>query len=568
MKKRVIIAGLFHETHTFLEGTTGMRAFQILRGEEMLAIKGDSSPLGGVLEVAATFDWEIIPTIDYRAQPSATVEDEVFEQFWKEFTTYAAASWSAVAEMPGPPGIGDTAFERTSEVHESKTPSAHASGVTATALQDATATVDAIYLVLHGAMVTTTLRDVEGEFLQRIRTIPELARVPIFGVFDLHANFTFFMAANANCLVGYRENPHTDAREAACIAAGLLERSFQTGIIPMIVGGSHAILWPPTGTATANDPMKTLNQMARRLEEEHELVWSVSVVAGFSFADTHSTGMFVAMVIDNTSGWATMRKDEHGISRFSDSMRLLQPMLKYVEQHRHLGNVTDPPLSEIIPQVKAAHEGLTVLVEPSDNIGAGAPGDGTGLLRALLENDIGHSAICIADHASVKAAEAAGVGSIVTLSIGGKGSQLDAGPVDLKVEVISLSDGRFELEDKQSHLASMCGDTFDMGRCAIVRRRVRQNAGSESPHSVECAYITLLLTSIKTPPFDLGQWRSQGIEPTQLSVIAVKAAVAHRRAYDPIAARMFWVDTPGPCSSNLKTLPYKHIRRPIYPLDS
>ena len=43
--------------------------------------------------------------------------------------------------------------------------------------------------------------------------------------------------------------------------------------------------------------------------------------------------------------------------------------------------------------------------------------------------------------------------------------------------------------------------------------------------------------------------------------------VAHRRAYDPIAARMLWVDTPGPCSSNLRSLPYRKIQRPIYPLD-
>jgi len=199
-----------------------------------------------------------------------------------------------------------------------------------------------------------------------------------------------------------------------------------------------------------------------------------------------------------------------------------------------------------------ATSGLTVLVETSDNIGGGATGDGTGLLRALIECEVANSAICIADPVAMKAASAASIGSTVTLSIGGKGSRLDAGPVDLEVEVISLSDGRFELEDKQSHLASMCGDRFDMGPSAVVRH----------------AGITILLTSIKTPPFDLGQWRSQGIEPSQFSVICVKAAVAHRRAYDPIAARMFWVDTPGPCSSNLKTLPYKHIRRPIYPLDS
>ncbi len=112
-------------------------------------------------------------------------------------------------------------------------------------------------------------------------------------------------------------------------------------------------------------------------------------------------------------------------------------------------------------------------------------------------------------------------------------------------------DGRFELEDKQSHLASMCGDVFDMGPCAVV-----QHGG-----------ITILITSVKTPPFDLGQWHSQGIAVENMAVVAVKAAVAHRRAYDKIAARMLWVDTPGPCSSNVQVLPYRHLTRPIYPLD-
>jgi microcystin degradation protein MlrC len=107
------------------------------------------------------------------------------------------------------------------------------------------------------------------------------------------------------------------------------------------------------------------------------------------------------------------------------------------------------------------------------------------------------------------------------------------------------------LEDRQSHLATMYGIHFKMGPCAVVRH----------------GGITILLTSIKTPPFDLGQWRSQGIEPTKLSVIGVKAAVAHRRAYDPIAARMLWVDTPGPCRSDLRKLPYQHVRRPVFPLD-
>jgi microcystin degradation protein MlrC len=394
--------------------------------------------------------------------------------------------------------------------------------------------VDAIYLVLHGAMTSQSIQDVEGEILSRLRALPGLSDLPLFGIFDLHANFTPRMAAISDCLVGYQENPHTDAREAACIAAQLLQQSLVTGIRSQQICLNTPIVWPPTGTATANDPMRTLESMARGFEQAG--VQSVSIVAGFSFADTEHTGVsFVA------SGMDTVILND-----------CLQQLAAKAHELRALGNVTDPPLDDVMAQVTAGHPGLTVLVEPSDNIGGGAPGDCTGLLRALVEHQFDNAGICIADPTAVAEASASGIGSTVTLSIGGKGSRLDPGPLELTVDVVSLSDGHFELQDKQSHLASMCGDHFAMGPCAVVRH----------------GGLTLLLTSIKTPPFDLGQWRSQGIEPSALSVIAVKAAVAHRRAYDPIAARMLWVDTPGPCSSNLKTLPYRHLRRPIFPLDS
>jgi microcystin degradation protein MlrC len=84
---------------------------------------------------------------------------------------------------------------------------------------------------------------------------------------------------------------------------------------------------------------------------------------------------------------------------------------------------------------------------------------------------------------------------------------------------------------------------------------------------VQSGGVTVLLTSRKTPPFDLGQLRSQGLEPREFAVIGVKAAVAHRRAYDPIASASYWVDTPGPCSSNLARFPWQRLRRPAWPLD-
>ncbi|MGE3315021.1 MAG: MlrC C-terminal domain-containing protein, partial [Planctomycetaceae bacterium] len=70
------------------------------------------------------------------------------------------------------------------------------------------------------------------------------------------------------------------------------------------------------------------------------------------------------------------------------------------------------------------------------------------------------------------------------------------------------------------------------------------------------------------PPFDLGQLRSQGIIPESLSAIGINAAVAHRRAYDPIVKGSYTVSTPGPCSSDIRSFPFRHVRRPIFPLDT
>ncbi len=483
---RVLFAGLFHETHTFLEGTTGLRDFQVLLGPDILRCAGDSSPMGGALESAVEFGWNVIPTVDFRASPSATVTDEVVETFWRELAARIEPD------------------------------------------------LDAVYLVLHGAMVSQSLTDVEGEILARLRQ--HVGEVPVFGVFDLHANFTARMADLSNCLVAYRENPHTDGRASAKIAAELLQRSLTTRHVPRMFWHHPPLMWPPTGTGTASEPMQSLEMTARQMEADTPDFWAVNVIAGFSFADTPDTG--VSFAIAATGDEAAARA-------------ALQQLSMLALKSKDAGNVTDPPIDEVFAQLNPLPSGLTVLVEPSDNIGGGAPGDGTGLLRALVEKGIPNAAIAINDPEAVRQLTPIQPGGRTTLTLGGKGSALDAGPFKLEVELIRLGSGKFELEDKQSHLASMAGDRFDMGPCAVVRH----------------GGLTILLTSRKTPPFDLGQWRSQGIEPRELSVIVAKAAVAHRRAYDPIAARMLWVDTPGPCSSNVCSLPYRRVRRPIFPLD-
>lgn len=510
MSKRVLLAGLFHETHTFLEGTTGLADFQIARDEELLARKGDASPMGGLLEAAEQYGWTILPTVDFRATPGAIVEDEVVETFWKDFRARAEP---LLAEG-----------------------------------------VDAIYLVLHGAMAAQSMVDVEGEILVRIRELPGANSIPLFGVYDLHANFTETMADCADCLVAYRENPHTDARESAVRAARLLKYCFDEETIPKMLWANVPIVWPPTGVGTADEPMRLLEQLAREIESENDDVWAVNVNAGYSFADTPDTGVSFSIVTaapETAPPWEAGQQWEATDGFEGRARQQLAQLCHLAVDRKKQGNVTDRSIDEVMDELDRDAPGLTAIVEPSDNIGGGAPGDGTGILRAFVTRGFQNAAVAIHDPQAVQALSELSPGEKMTLPIGGKGSRLDAGPLEMEVEFLSRSDGRFELENKKSHLASMSGSSFNMGPTAVVRHEG----------------VTILLNSRRTAPFDLGQWRSQGIDPEKLSFIGIKAAVAHRAAYDPIAARSYWVDTPGPCTSHLKSLPYQRIRRPVFPLD-
>ncbi|MDH7570019.1 MAG: MlrC C-terminal domain-containing protein, partial [Armatimonadota bacterium] len=71
----------------------------------------------------------------------------------------------------------------------------------------------------------------------------------------------------------------------------------------------------------------------------------------------------------------------------------------------------------------------------------------------------------------------------------------------------------------------------------------------------------------RIPMWSLDQLRSLGIEPTRQHIIAVKSAIAHRAAYEPIAAQIIEVDTPGLTAGDIRRFPYRHVPRPIWPLD-
>jgi microcystin degradation protein MlrC len=136
----------------------------------------------------------------------------------------------------------------------------------------------------------------------------------------------------------------------------------------------------------------------------------------------------------------------------------------------------------------------------------------------------------------------------VTLTVGGKVDRCHGDPVTLSGRVRVLHDGTY-VEPEVRHGGKRLNH---MGTTALV-----ETAGRN----------LLVLTTLRHPPFSLGQLTCLGIQPKRQRLLVVKAAIAYRAAYVPVADTVIPVDTPGLTAVNPARFEYRHIRRPLYPLE-
>jgi microcystin degradation protein MlrC len=288
---------------------------------------------------------------------------------------------------------------------------------------------------------------------------------------------------------------------------------------------------------TKREPMLPLVEEARRLERENPKILAVSVPVGYQYADVPQMGPSVVVVTDGDMELA--RKE---------AKRLAALMW----EHRHVMKLDLPDAREAVRRAIAADKTPVVLVEMGDNIGGGSAGDSTFLLRELVDQKARGYVSAIYDPEAVQAAVRIGIGGNFDLDVGGKTDALHGDPVRIRGRVKMLYDGEY-VETAARHGGRRY---LDQGLTAVIHA---EGSTADLPNVV-------LLNSKRHTPFSLGQLTSAGVQPERQKILVVKAAVAFRAAYEPIAGTIIEVDTAGLTAVNPKRFTYKRARPELHGL--
>jgi microcystin degradation protein MlrC len=483
---RIAVGGFLHETNTFAPTKATYDDFvhgggwpAMAQGNDVLKVmRNINVGLSGFIEAAEARGWETVPTISCGASPSAHVTSDAYERI-------VAAMVEGIAAA-GP--------------------------------------LDAVYLDLHGAMVTEHLDDGEGEILARMRKLIG-NDIPLVVSLDLHANVTPEMVEHADALIAYRTYPHIDMADTGRAAAKHLALLLKTGQKFVKAFRQLPFLIPISWQCTTDQPAKAIYQKLAALESN--AVPTLSFAPGFPAADFYHCGPSV-FAYGETQADADAAADTIAalIESHEDDFdgRIYTPD----EGVRHAMDLATRAKKPII------------IADTQDNPGAGGDSDTTGMLRALVRNKATKAAIgVIYDPASAKAAHAAGVGATVTLALGGKSGIPGDAPYKETFVVEKLSDGKFVAPGPY-----FGGRDMDMGPSAALR----------------IGDIRVVVSSHKAQLADQSMYRYVGIEPTQQSILVNKSSVHFRADFEPIAEKLLICAAPGAMPADTAALPWTRLR--------
>ncbi|HET8883460.1 MAG TPA: M81 family metallopeptidase [Solimonas sp.] len=378
--------------------------------------------------------------------------------------------------------------------------------------------VDAVQLILHGAMVAQGYDDCEGDLCAAVREIvgPD---VPIGMELDLHCHFTELMRRSADFIICYKEYPHIDGldRLRELYALTMRQAAGEIRAVTEVHDCRMLGMWH-----TTKEPMKSFVARMQALEGK-DGVLSVSLGHGFPRGDVADVGARLWVITDNDAPKAAALARRLGEEFWALRDRSSQPLLSVDEAVARAKACMSKPLAG----------GPLVLADTGDNPGGGAMGDSNVLLRAMLDAGVGDFAIgSYWDLGAVALCRSAGVGATLDLRIGGKCGPLSGDPVDLRVTVRAIVD---------DHAQFGLGTRYPLGTGVWV----------QTGNGIDIALITHRAQVLAT-----GAFEGLGIELARKKVVVVKSSQHFYATFSPIAGDVQWVATPGSTAQDFRNVPF------------
>ena len=516
---RIATLGISHETNTFSRVPAGYEQFEeveLLRGSEILERHADSAyTIAGYVEASRDLGFELVPLMFARTGPIGTITKDAYDRLSGEML--------GMLRDQGP--------------------------------------WDGVLIANHGAAVSEEFPDMDAEMARAIREIvgPE---VPVGITLDMHSNISRELIERTTACVVWRTNPHLDTRIRGRKTADLIYRAALGEITPVQWIETPPMLVNIVRQFTGEEPMMGLVADAVAANERPGIL-DTSVAEGYPYADVEEMGMSFIAIADgdldiarDAARWMARRawpqRAELNVSVPSVTEALTMAEQRYVG--RKPEGVTNfvpsdgTALSAPVADSDHSHLGPIVLMDVGDNIGGGSSADSTFILAEAKRLGVKGLLQSLYDPEAVAACVSAGVGAEVTLEVGGKTDDMHGDPVRVTGKVRAISDGNFE-ETRPIHGGYRY---FSAGTCV----RLDTTDGH-----------TLLLTARRSGNTSREQMYHIGIWPETYRVVVAKGVVSPRPAYQPIAAEVILVNTPGVTTADLSTFTYHRRRVPLYPFE-
>ena len=484
---KIAIARFGQETSSFSPVATTLDTFRLLglhEGGEMLEKLSEVGATAGFLEAASESDME----------------------------------WSPVPLFGGWAGASGIITAETLQYFEDKL----------RAGLQAVKPVDAFFFDLHGAGQAENEPDTEGYLLSISREILG-DDIPIVISLDHHANLTQLMMDKADALVAHRTQPH-DPFDTGKLTGKVMFDLLRGDIKPTMAWRKIPIITHQEQFLTSKGPMKAWFDLAREMETRPGVV-SASNFPMQPWLDVPEGGWAAVVVTNNNPALAD---------------KLAAELANKAWELRHAFTHQDSiSPAEAIRKALAAEKGLIVLSDTGDSVFGGASGDSTTILAEMLRQQITQTALVpMPDAAAVEAAVNAGVGSEITVMLGGKLDPNYGQPVEVTATVEAIGGGR--ITEKIITLES-----FDMGQAALLKAGsiyivVSEERGIGGNHPIV--------------------YRHFDIEPAEAKMVVVKTA-SNWQYYRDMTSEVIRVDTPGATMSRLDDFNWQLLPRPIFPLD-